>query len=455
METSELNQILQQQKTYFASGATLPVEKRKAALQNLKAVIRKYEPEILSALQKDLGKSQTESFMAEVGMTYEEITYMLRHLDRLAAPIKVPTPVTTFGSRSEIIPIPYGTVLIMSPWNYPFLLTMQPLVDALAAGNTAVVKPSAYSPHVSQIMEKVLMEAFSPEYVSVVLGGRQENQALLDMKFDYIFFTGSVNVGKTVMAKASQYLTPVTLELGGKSPCIVDETANIALAAKRIVFGKYLNAGQTCVCPDYILVQESVHDDFIQQVKHQIAVQYPTMQSIGKIINEKHFNRIRGLLDPEKTVVGGIWNEETLQIAPTVLDHVSWDDPVMQEEIFGPVMPVLTYTSFEDILPVIRQHPTPLATYLFSRNPDHIDLIKYKQPFGSGCINDTIVQLSNHNMPFGGMGESGMGQYHGKFGFYNLSHMKSMLTNNFCIDIPLRYAPYSTLAEKAMRLFMK
>lgn len=454
MEAAMIREMLNAQKQYFNTGATLPAAKRKQALQGLKQAIVKYEEEILLALEADLGKGPTEAFMAEVGLTYREIAYMLKHVSSLSAPRKAATPLYLFGSRSQIVPIPYGSVLIMSPWNYPFLLTMQPLVDALAAGNTAIVKPSAYSPNTSRIIEKILLETFDPAYVSVVLGGRQENQALLDMPFDYIFFTGSVNVGKTVMAKASQNLTPVTLELGGKSPCIVDESANIALAAKRIVFGKFFNAGQTCVAPDYVYVHESVHDALVQQLKHQIAMQYPTMDSLGKIINEKHFERLKGLISPSHCVYGGSLQPSTLQISCTILDNVTWDMPVMQEEIFGPILPILTYSDFNETMDLIRSHPTPLATYLFSRNKAHIDRIQYQQPFGSGCINDTIVQLSNDNMPFGGMGASGMGMYHGSYGFNTFSHLKSMLISS-SIDLPLRYAPYSQLADGIMRFFMK
>jgi aldehyde dehydrogenase (NAD+) len=454
MELQEIGQIIENQRTYFKSNATLPIQARIKALRALKASIQKYEPQIYEALYADLGKEKGEAYMAEVGMTYAEISYMLSHVKSLASTKKVPTPLFEFGSKSEVVSIPYGTVLIMSPWNYPFMLAMMPLVDAVAAGNTVCLKPSAYSPATSAILAKILIETFDPAYVSVILGGRQENQALLEAHFDYIFFTGSVLVGKEVMAKASKYLTPVTLELGGKSPCIVDESANLALAAKRIVFGKFLNAGQTCVAPDYILVHESVHDALIKQLIHQIKLQYPNMVSIGKIINEKHYQRLCGLIDETKIVYGGICDAKTRQISPTLLDNAGWDDACMQEEIFGPILPIITYSSFEELMKLLRSKPTPLACYLFSRDEYHIGYIKKALPFGSGCINDCILQLANDHLPFGGMGNSGMGEYHGKYGFETFTHQKGMLINDMPVDIPLRYRQFCDKALSVIRLFL-
>lgn len=451
MTPQEVAQLVQSQRAFFQTNQTLSLAHRKEALKALRQAIENNEEAIEQALYADLGKGATEAFMSEIGMAYEEIAFMLKHLDELAAIKHVPTPLSQFGSTSEIVPIPYGQVLIVSPWNYPFNLTMVPLVDALAAGNTAVVKPSAYSPHTSAIIEKVLLEAFDPLYVTTIQGGRQENQALFGGDFDYIFFTGSVAVGREVMSEAAKKPIPVTLELGGKSPCIVDETANLALAARRIVFGKFLNAGQTCVAPDYVLVQASVHDALISQLKHQISLQYPTLASIGKIINEKHYHRLLGLLDPAKTVVGGRGDESELKIAPTILDHVSMADPVMGQEIFGPILPVLTYTDYKDLMKKITNLPTPLACYLFSRDEKHIYWYKKALPFGSGCINDTVVQLATPYMPFGGLGNSGLGQYHGKYGFATFSHDKSILTNDFFLDLPFKYAPYSKLAGRLIR----
>ena len=335
------------------------------------------------------------------------------------------------------------------------MLTIDPLIDAIAAGNTVMVKPSAYSPYTSQIIEEILTNVFPKEYVSVILGGRKENQALLEEKFDYIFFTGSPYVGHEVMSKASVHLTPVTLELGGKSPCIVDETANIKLAARRIVFGKYLNLGQTCVAPDYIYVHTSVKDKLIHEVIQEIKRQYQDLSSYGKIINEKHFDRISKLLDPNKIVYGGKTNRETLKIEPTIMDHVSWDDAVMQEEIFGPIMPILTFTNFEDCINIIKEKPSPLALYLFSSNKTRVDMVTHSVPYGGGCINDTIIHLATSNMPFGGVGNSGMGGYHGKEGFKTFTHYKSIVDKKTWLDLPIRYQPYSKLYDKLIHIFLR
>ena len=316
-------------------------------LRRLKACILKREKEIELALKKDLGKSTFESYMCETGLVLSEISYMLKHTPSFAKEQRVHTPLAQFHSRSFRKPSPYGVCLIMSPWNYPFLLTIDPLVDAIAAGNTAVIKPSAYSPHTSQVIKELIEECFDPRYVAVVTGGRAENTCLLKEHFDYIFFTGSQNVGKEVMRNAADHLTPVTLELGGKSPCIIEKTANLKLAAKRIVFGKYLNCGQTCVAPDYIYCDQAIKDELVSELTTQIRKQFGKSPlknpNYGKIINEKHFDRIVALIDPDKTVCGGRSKRKTLQIEPTIMDHIDFQDPVMQEEIFGPVLPILTY----------------------------------------------------------------------------------------------------------------
>ena len=349
--------------------------------------------------------------------------------------------------------------LIMSPWNYPFMLTLSPLVDALAAGNTAVVKPSAYSPHTSEVLRLILSECFEPQYVAVVTGGRAENTCLLHEHFDYIFFTGSQNVGKEVMRNAAEYLTPVTLELGGKSPCIVDQTADIKLAAKRIVFGKYLNCGQTCVAPDYVYCHRSVKDKLIKEVQKQIRRQYgkqPLCNSdYGKIINEKHFDRILGLIDEKKVVHGGGSDRSTLRIEPTVMDNASFSDAVMQEEIFGPVMPVLTFDSLDEAIRRINSMPHPLALYLFTSDKKAARKVTARCGFGGGCINDTIIHLATSEMGFGGFGESGMGAYHGKTGFDTFTHYKSIVDKKTWIDLPMRYQPYRKRNEKMVRFFLK
>ena len=397
--------------------------------------------------------------MCETGMVLEEISYMLKHTPKFAREQRVRTPLAQFHSRSYKKPSPYGVTLIMSPWNYPFMLTLSPLVDALAAGNTAVVKPSAYSPHTSEVLRLILSECFEPQYVAVVTGGRAENTCLLHEHFDYIFFTGSQNVGKEVMRNAAEYLTPVTLELGGKSPCIVDQTADIKLAAKRIVFGKYLNCGQTCVAPDYVYCHRSVKDKLIKEVQKQIRRQYgkqPLHNSdYGKIINEKHFDRILSLIDEKKVVHGGDSDRNTLRIEPTVMDNVSFSDAVMQEEIFGPVMPVLTFDSLDEAIRRINSMPHPLALYLFTSDKKAARKVTARCGFGGGCINDTIIHLATSEMGFGGFGESGMGAYHGKTGFDTFTHYKSIVDKKTWIDLPMRYQPYRKRNEKMIRFFLK
>ena len=397
--------------------------------------------------------------MCETGMVLEELSYMLKHTPKFAREQRVRTPLAQFHSRSYKKPSPYGVTLIMSPWNYPFMLTLSPLVDALAAGNTAVVKPSAYSPHTSEVLRLILSECFEPQYVAVVTGGRAENTCLLHEHFDYIFFTGSQNVGKEVMRNAAEYLTPVTLELGGKSPCIVDQTADIKLAAKRIVFGKYLNCGQTCVAPDYVYCHRSVKDKLIKEVQKQIRRQYgkqPLCNSdYGKIINEKHFDRILSLIDEKKVVHGGDSDRNTLRIEPTVMDNVTFSDAVMQEEIFGPVMPVLTFDSLDEAIRRINSMPHPLALYLFTSDKKAARKVTARCGFGGGCINDTIIHLATSEMGFGGFGESGMGAYHGKTGFDTFTHYKSIVDKKTWIDLPMRYQPYRKRNEKMIRFFLK
>lgn len=459
MTEQEIKDLVTRQRKYFQTGATLPVSARTAALHRLYAAISSNEKEIHNALKKDLGKSGFESYMCETGLVLEEISYMLKHVQRFAGEKRVRTPLAQFHSRSYQKPSPYGVVLIMSPWNYPFMLTLSPLVDALAAGNTAVVKPSAYSPYTSEVLQTILSQCFDPQYVAVVTGGRAENTCLLKEHFDYIFFTGSQAVGKEVMRNAAEHLTPVTLELGGKSPCIVDQTANIKLAARRIVFGKYLNCGQTCVAPDYIYCHRAVKDRLIKEVQKQIQKQYGKQPlrnpNYGKIINEKHFDRILGLIDEKKVVHGGNFDRKTLRIDPTVLDHVTFQDAVMQEEIFGPLMPVLTFDNLDDVIHKINSMPHPLALYFFTSDKAAAKKVTSRCGFGGGCINDTIIHLATTEMGFGGFGESGMGAYHGKIGFDTFSHYKSIVDKKTWIDLPMRYQPYQKLHEKMVRFFLK
>lgn len=459
MEKEQINQLLDKQRQYFYSGATFDLDFRISALKRLRASIRKYEDQIHAALKKDLGKSNFESYMCETGLVLSEITHMLKNIRSYAKEQTVPTPLAQFHSRSFRKPSPYGVVLIMSPWNYPFLLTMEPLVDAIAAGNTVILKPSAYSPATSEVIRLLIHECFDEKYVATVTGGRAENTHLLSLHFDYIFFTGSQSVGKEVMRKASEYLTPVTLELGGKSPCIVDKTANLRLAAKRIVFGKFLNCGQTCVAPDYIYCDPEIKEALIAELRRQITRQYGKEplknRNYGKIINEKHFNRIQNLIDPAKVICGGNARPETLQIEPTVMDQVTFEDAVMQAEIFGPVMPVLTFDSIEEVIRKVNSMAHPLALYIFAQEKAICEKVTSECGFGGGCINDVIIHLATSEMPFGGFGESGMGSYHGQKGFETFSHYKSIVDKKTWIDLPMRYQPYRRIYDKLIHIFLK
>lgn len=459
MTEAEIKKIISGQRSYFYTGATLPVEFRIQALKKLKESILKNEERVNEAVKKDLGKSPFETYMCETGLVLSEISYMLKHIHSYAKEKNVYTPLAQFHSRSYKKPSPYGVTLIMSPWNYPFLLTIDPLVDAIAAGNTAVVKPSAYSPCTSEIIREILNACFDEKYVAVVTGGRAENTCLLHEHFDYIFFTGSQAVGKEVMRCASDYLTPVTLELGGKSPCIVEKSANIKLAARRIVFGKYLNCGQTCVAPDYLYCDRSIKDRLIKEIKKQIQKQYGKhpleRENYGKIVNEKHFERIQKLIDNNKIVWGGNADRKTLKIEPTVMDNTTFGDAVMQEEIFGPVLPVLTYDSLDEAIRNINSMPHPLALYLFTSDKTAARKVTSRCGFGGGCINDTIIHLATSEMGFGGFGASGMGSYHGKDGFNTFSHYKSIVDKKTWLDLPMRYQPYKSLHEKLIHFFLK
>lgn len=459
MKADEIKHIVERQRAYFSSGATLDVKDRADALKRLKAGIISHEQEIGAAIRKDLGKSSAESYMCETGLVLSEISHMLKHIHSYAKKKTVWTPLAQFCSESYKKPSPYGVVLIMSPWNYPFLLTLDPLVDAIAAGNTAVIKPSAYSPYTSAVIETIIGECFEKSHVAVVTGGREENTCLLNERFDYIFFTGSQAVGKEVMRHAAEYLTPVTLELGGKSPCVVEKSADIKLAAKRIVFGKYLNCGQTCVAPDYIYCDRRIKDELAEEIKRQIKKQFGKEplknNSYGKIINEKHFKRLLGLMDPEKIVYGGRYDERTLKIEPTVMDSVTFQDAVMKEEIFGPVLPILTYDTFDGAIENIRSMAHPLALYIFTSDKKAAETITERCGFGGGCINDTIIHLATSEMGFGGFGESGMGSYHGKAGFDTFTHYKSIVDKKTWLDLPMRYQPYKKIYDRLVHVFLK
>lgn len=459
MTEQEIATILAKQHAFFASGRTIPVSFRQAQLHKLKRSMLAHEKDLNEALQKDLGKSRMESYMCEVGLTLSELTWMQRHLSSLSAEKRVPTPLAQFAARSFRSPSPYSTVLIMSPWNYPVLLTLEPLIDAIAAGNTAIVKPSAYAPYTCEVMKQIIEECYPQSYVAVVTGGRAENQTLLQQRFDMIFFTGGKTVGREVLRHAAEYLTPVTLELGGKSPCIVDSSAKIKLAARRIVFGKYLNCGQTCVAPDYVLCDKTIRDELVLAIQAEIRRQFGAAPlenpNYGKIVNRKHFERLLGLIDERKLVCGGQNNPDTLRIAPTVLTDVTWEDAIMGEEIFGPILPVLTFDTLEEAIQMVEARPHPLALYFFSENKTAQSQVLNCCRFGGGCINDTIIHLATSAMPFGGVGESGMGGYHGKAGFETFSHYRSIVDKKTWMDLPIRYQNYTALKEKMLHMFLK
>ena len=442
-----IESTLKKQQEFFRSGATLPVKFRIKMLIKLYKCISKYQDEINKALEKDLGKCEFDGFVCETGLVLMELNYMIRHTFSYAKKHRIYTPIGQCIGSGYKKSSPYGNVLIMSPWNYPFLLTMEPISDAIAAGNTIIVKPSAYSPATSEIIKKIIEECFPPEYVAVVTGGREENRELLNQKFDMIFFTGSQTVGKEILHKAAENITPVVLELGGKSPCIVDSTAKVKLAAKRIVYGKFLNCGQTCVVPDYVICHSSIKDKLIAEIKEQIVKQYGENAlenpEYGKIVNKKHFNRICDLIDNDKVVFGGQTSIENLKIAPTVMDNVTWDDAVMQDEIFGPVLPVLTFDTYEELYTLFANKPKPLGFYIFSEDRKRINETLERCSFGGGCVNDTIMQIAINSFGFGGVGESGMGSYHGRAGFNAFSHEKSIHKKVTWFDFPVRYGPHN------------
>ena len=454
-----IEEMVKKQRTYFAEGRTLKAEQRIEALNRLEQGILNCEQDLYVALKKDLGKSRAESYMCEVGLTLSELRFVRKHVRKWSLEKRVLTPLAQFHAKSFTVQEPYGVVLVMSPWNYPVLLTLEPLIGALAAGNCCVLKPSAYSPATSAVMKRMIAEIFPEEYVTVVEGGREENQNLLSQKFDYIFFTGGVQVGKLVMEKAAANLTPVTLELGGKSPCIIDRSANLKLAARRLAFGKYLNCGQTCVAPDYVLVHEAVKEEFLRLLKSEIRTMYgeEPLQNpdYGKMINRKHFDRVLGLMKEEKLILGGESDVVSLRIAPAVMDQVTEKDAVMQEEIFGPLLPILTVRSMEEAIAFVNHRPKPLALYLFTENREVEKNVLEYTSFGGGCINDTIIHLATSRMGFGGVGNSGMGSYHGKKSFETFSHEKSIVKKYTWIDLPMRYQPYTGWKEKLVRMFVK
>jgi aldehyde dehydrogenase (NAD+) len=444
-------------RNFFISGKTKDVSYRIDALTALGNMIRSHETELMTALKKDLNKSNFDSYISEMGILLEEIRFTLKHIKDWTHPRKVKTALTQIGSKGYVYSEPYGVALIISPWNYPFQLAIAPLIGAIAAGNCAVLKPSELTPETSKLMAKLISKTFPAEYITVIQGDAETTQLLLKEKFDYIFFTGSVSVGKVIMEASAKHLTPVTLELGGKSPCIVHHDANLKLAAKRIAWGKFINAGQTCVAPDYLYVHKDIKEEFIKTFIESINELYADIVKNGeftKFVSERHYNRVKGLLASGEIIHGGKYSIDTLTIEPTVIDGVTWDDPVMKEEIFGPILPVLDYDDEVTMIHKINEHPKPLALYIFSKSKEFQGTILNSISFGGGCINDTVMHLSSPYLPFGGVGESGIGAYHGRGSFDVFSHQKSILKQTTFFDLPFRY-PNRKDALKQIKRFIK
>ncbi len=461
-------EIAAAQREYFLSGKTLPVGARLAALKRLRQAVQANTDAIAAALKSDLNKAPQEAYMTEIGLALDDMDFCIKHIEKWARPVRVPTPLSQFCAKSVEYPEPYGCALIMSPWNYPFLLSIEPLTGAVAAGCTAVLKPSAYAPATSKVIKTVVSEAFPEGYVCVIEGGRSENSALLDEKWEYIFFTGSVEVGRLVMEKASRHLTPVSLELGGKSPVIIDRSADVAVAARRVAFGKCINAGQTCVAPDYVYVHSSLHDEFIRRYKDEVTKFFPNndFSDMPVIVNEKHLSRVIGLAagaeaafypnnaDASSQTVEALIDIERRFVPPLIIPNADWATPAMGEEIFAPILPVLPFNNIEDAISEIRRHPKPLALYLFARdNAVERDVLS-RVSFGGGCVNDTIIHLCSNHLRFGGVGESGMGSYHGKKSFDTFTHYKSVVKKALRPDLSMRYHPYSAKSFNIVKRFM-
>lgn len=439
---SKLENLLHTQRDFFRTGKTRPLAFRTHYLEKLREVLIARETSIMGALKEDLGKSNFDAYLTEIGVILSEIRFILKNIHRWAKPKKVPSPLFTFGQKGFLYPEPFGVSLILSPWNYPFQLALAPLLGSLSAGNCTILKPSEFSPKTSGLLQQLLDETFPEELACVVTGGIKESQMLLNQRFDYIFFTGSVAVGRRVMEAAAKHLTPLTLELGGKSPCIVHKDANLPLAAKRIAWGKFLNAGQTCVAPDYLYVHEEIYEPFLQELAKSIATLFGENpldnDNYPRIVSEKHFLRLCSYLKGS-IHFGGHVRQKDYKIAPTLLTDVSWKDDLMQEEIFGPLLPILAYAKLEELLEGVICHSHPLALYLFTEDKKVEERILQSISFGGGCVNDTILHLAHPFLPFGGVGTSGMGSYHGKATFDTFTHYKSVLKQTTKFDLPLRY----------------
>ncbi len=452
-----ITRIIQKQREFFAGGATRDISFRKKQLILLEKAILKNERAIMDALHEDLRKPEFESYAAEIGILYPEIRTAVKNIFSWARTRKVSTPVLHFLSSSYVYQEPYGVALIIGPWNYPFQLTIAPLIAAMAAGNCAVLKPSELSPATSHVIARIISENFDPSYIAVFEGGVEETKTLLQEKFDYIFFTGGTAVGKIIMNAAAQNLTPVTLELGGKSPTIVHRDAHLEYAAKRIAWGKFFNAGQTCLAPDYLLVHQEVKNKFIEIFKKTITTFYgedpSKSRDYARIINDRHFARVCALMKGGNIIHGGGTDPVERYIAPTVIDNVSLEDAIMKEEIFGPLMPVLAYDDIAQPLSIINSMPRPLALYLFTKSRKIEKHVLERAHFGGGCINDTVSHVGSTTLPFGGIGDSGMGRYHGKAGFDTFSHQRSILKRSNLVDMKLRYPPYGNRVKLLQKLF--
>ncbi len=450
-----IKEIVSRQRQFFATGKTKEVNFRCEQLHKLKAAIKQRSGDILDALYADLHKPEFEGYF-ELAVT-QDIDYALKHIKSWVKPKKVKTPLTQFPASARIYPEPLGIVLIIGPWNYPFSLMISPLIGAIAAGNCAILKPSEIAAHTSKVLAEIIEVTFVPEYIAAVQGGIETSGQLLREKFDHIFFTGGTKVGKIIMEAAAKHLTPITLELGGKSPCIVDSDLNLTEAAKRITWGKFINAGQICIAPDYLLVDAKIRSDLLAEIKKCISNFYgdnpAESPDYARIINQNQFDRLTKLLQNENIALGGETNSSDRYIAPTIIDGVSLDAPIMLEEIFGPILPVIAYENLEEAISIINSRPKPLALYIFSRDRDIQQRILHATSSGGVCINDTVMQVALNELPFGGVGDSGIGSYHGLASFETFSHYKSVLNKSFLFELNWRYAPYKDKLEQFKKMF--
>jgi aldehyde dehydrogenase (NAD+) len=450
-----MKSLIHAQRQYFQTDATKSYQFRIQQLKKLKDVITTHQDAILKALYLDLHKSEFEAYTTEVGFNLRSIHTTIRQLKGWMKKRKYPGELFLPFTKSYVVPEPKGVVLLIGPFNYPFQLVMEPLIGAIAAGNTVIIKPSEFTVETEKILEKLINENFEPHYLHVVKGDAAVTQSLLQERFDHIFFTGSTKVGQIVYEAASKHLTPVTLELGGKSPTIIDKTANLQIAAERIAFAKFTNAGQTCIAPDYVYVQEEVKDKFIQAFKTVIQKRYSDQSTFGHIVSDRHFNRLNQLIHKDKVLLGGHVDANSKFIAPTVMDDVTWKDDVMKEEIFGPILPVLTFSSIDDVINTLKTKEKPLALYLFSEDKKVQEKVWVSLSFGNGAINDALMQVASSHLPFGGVGQSGFGSYHGKQSFDTFSHAKSYIKKSTKVDLPIAYPPYNDMKLKAIKKFIK